>query len=334
MGLPGYEYAPQGGFSDNVSFAKQYSGLSYLRFWFKIWRGYLSADRRLRRTLRLKKCFYGPFKGEFGHFLAHNLPFISYLHSKGVAIYYCGMELHKPFLVDEEGKSIVAEYFPIRDFFGEVAANANETVPPDDVQQEIDKFEKLAQKDTSIPFWNIGDKYYYWFIHRNWMLKGPYMKTYNLEKVYSKQKEKAAVIFPRKKGAVSTENNGGPWDYMDIAKAISPYFDKVYITGHPSLSADLQSEGNIIACLSKDNKVILETAAKSQLLITQHSGVNNLGEYTNNQVLIIFNGKPPIGSLQNTLRFRPYIGTKHQLDYAFTKEEIVQYAKNFTFKPN
>ena len=329
-----YRYAPKGDFSDNKFFAKQYSGLKRLRFWFKIWRGYAAANRRLSRTLQLKKCYYGPFKGEFGHFLAHNLPFLSYLHSKGVKIQYCGMELHKPFLVDETGESIIEKYYPLRDFFGEVIANANETIPPADVQKEIDKFITITKQHPSTPFWNIGDNFYYWFIQRNWLLSGPYMKTYNLEKAYGKDKEKAAVIFPRKKGAAFTENNGGPWDYMDIAKSISPYFDKVYITGHPSLSTELQSEGNIEVCLSKDNTVILEKCAKSQLIITQHSGVNNIGEYTNNQVLIIYNGEPPIGSLQNTLRFRPYIGTKYDLNYAFSIPEIAEYVKNFTFKQN
>jgi hypothetical protein len=327
-----YTYAPKGDFSDNKHFAKQYKGLQRIKFWAKIYKGYAEADKKLKQTLALKKCYYGPFKGEFGHFLAHNLPFISYLHSKGVKIYYCGMELHKPFLVDESGNTIVEQYFPLRDFFAEVAPNSNSTVPPADVQQEIDKFNTLANK-SGLPFWNIDDDFYYWFIHRNWMLKGPYMKTYDLEKTYGKGKQKSAVIFPRKKGAANSPNNGGPWDYMEVARKISPYFQKVYITGHPALSADLSSEGNIEVCLSKDNKVILEKCANSQLIITQHSGVNNIGEFTNNKVLIIYNGKPPIGSLQNTLRFRPYIGTKFDLDYAFTMEEIVEYAKNFTFKP-
>ncbi|MGP8217527.1 MAG: hypothetical protein ACLQQ4_18305 [Bacteroidia bacterium] len=331
---PDYKYAPKGDFSDNKFFAKQYSGIKRLQFWFKIWRGYMAADARLKKTLRLKKCYYGPFKGEFGHFLAHNLPFLSYLYSKGVQIYYCGMELHRPFLVDENGESIIAHYYPLRDFFGEVSPTSNNTVPPADVQAEISKFMETAEKDPSVPFWNIDDEFYYWFIQRNWLLKGPYMKTHNLEKVYGKGKEKAAVIFPRKKGTGYSNNHGGAWDYMDIARVVSPYFDKVYITGHPSLSAELKPEGNIEVCLSNNNKVILEICAKSQLIITQHSGVNNLGEYTNNKVLIIYNGKPPIGSLQNTLRFRPYIGTRHDLDYAFSKEEIIEYAKNFTFKPN
>lgn len=328
-----HRYAPKGNYLDNTSFARQYSGISWLKFWFKIYKEYFVAYKKLYKTLKLKKCYYGPFKGEFGHFLAHNLPFLVYLHSKGVKIYYCGMELHKPFLVDEKGTAITHQFIPLRDFFAEIPPTTNNTIPPSDVQDEINKFISEANK-SKLPFWNINDDFYYWFIHRNWIMKGPFMKTYNLEKVYAKEKEKSAVIFPRKKGATTSKNNGGPWDYVAIARAISPYFHKVYITGHPSLSADLKSEGNIEVCLSKDNRVILETCAKSQLIITQHSGVNNLGEYTNNKVLIIYNGTPPIGSLQNTLRFRPYIGQKHDLDYAFTMEEIVEYAKNFTFKPN
>jgi hypothetical protein len=319
-----------GDYSDNRHFAKQYKGLLRLLFWLRIGIGYFKAYIKLRYTLASKECWYGPFKGEFGHFLAHNLPFLMYLHSKGVKIHYCGMELHKPLLVDESGKSILAEYFPLRDFFPEVPPHGNSTEPPADVKQEIDRFENKA----GYPFWNIGDDFYYWFIHRNLLLKGPYMKTCRLEKVYGTKKEKNAVIFPRKKGATSSDNNGGPWDYMDIARAVSPYFQKVYITGHPSMSLDYKPEGNIEICVSADNKVILEKCSNSQLIITQHSGVNNLGEYTNTKVLIIYNGKPPIGSLQNTLRFRPYIGTRHELDYAFSLPEIIAYAKNFTFKPN
>jgi hypothetical protein len=322
---------PKGDYSDNRHFARQYKGIAWVKFWLKIWKGYREADRKLKETLQKKECWYGPFKGEFGHFLAHNLPFLMYLHSKGVKIHYCGMELHNPFMVDENGNSIVVSFYPLRDFFPEIAPSGNSIEPPADVRQEINKFEAQA----ATPFWNIGDNFFYWFILRNWLLKGPYMKAYSLDKVYGKGgKTKSAVIFPRKIGAATSDNNGGPWDYLAIARAISPYFEKIYITGHPSMSADYKSEGNIEVCLSSDNRVILEECAVSQLIITQHSGANNIGEYTNNKVLIIFNGKPPIGSLHNTLRFRPYIGTRHELDYAFTLQEIVDYAKSFSFKPN
>src|SRR5205823_14480788 len=114
-----------------------------------------------------KICYYGPFKGEFGHFLAHTLPFLMYLHKKGVKIRYCGMELHKPFLVDESGKSIISEFTPLRDFFAEVPPNSNTVVPPADVQKVISEWTKEAE-NSRLPFWNIGDDFYYWFIHRHW----------------------------------------------------------------------------------------------------------------------------------------------------------------------
>ncbi|NNM93874.1 MAG: hypothetical protein HKL88_00240 [Bacteroidia bacterium] len=318
-----------GEYSDNRHFAKQYKGLPWLTFWLKVGIGFACAYIKLWYTILVKKCSYGPFKGEFGHFLAHNLPFLMYLHIKGVKINYCGMELHKPFLVDESGNSIISEFTPLRDFFSEVRPSGNSTKPPADVQEVIKAFENKSK----YPFWNIGDEFYYWFIHRNFLIKGPYMKTYNLEKVYGGHKDRNVVIFPRKQETFS-DNNGGPWDYMEIARAVSPYFKNVYITGHPAMSVDFKSEGNIELCLSGDNRIILEKCSNSQLIITPHSGVNNLGEYTNTKVLIIYNGKPPIGSMQNTLRFRPYIGSRHDLDFAFSLSEIITYAKSFNFKPN
>ncbi len=318
-----------GEYSDNRHFARQYKGFPWMIFWMKIGIGYLETYLKLGYTLITKECWYGPFKGEFGHFLAHNLPFLMYLHSKGVKIHYCGMELHKPLLMDENGDTILAEFMPLRDFFQEVRPSGNSTIPPPDVQREIEAFRKKAK----YPFWNIGNDFYYWFIHRNLLIKGPYMKTYNLEKVYGRNKDRNVVIFPRKQGVEFSLNNGGPWDYMEVARAVSPYFKKVFITGHPSMCLDYTPENNIELCLSEDNRTILEKCAGSQLIITPHSGVNNIGEYTNTKVLIIYNGKPPIGSLQNTLRFRPYIGSRHNLDFAFSIFEIAAYAKSFNFKP-
>src|SRR4051812_19263130 len=95
---------PQG-LSDNVTFCRQaeFKGIEWLKFWIKIYLNYRKADRRLAKTLKKKICYYGPFKGEFGHMTAHTMPFLMYLHQHGVKIIYCGMELHKPFLVDESG---------------------------------------------------------------------------------------------------------------------------------------------------------------------------------------------------------------------------------------
>ena len=120
-----------------------------------------------KKALKDKECYYGPFKGEFGHFLLHNLPFLMHLHGQGVKIHYCGLALHKPFLIDENGNSIIYQFHELRDFFAETPPRANEVVPPEDVQLKIKDFEKLAS-NSGKAFLNIGEKDLYWFVFRNW----------------------------------------------------------------------------------------------------------------------------------------------------------------------
>jgi hypothetical protein len=318
--------------SDNATFEKQnnYNIIQRLKFRWRVRKEWKRTEKRLEDTLRLKKCYVGPFKGEFGHMTAHTAPFLMYLHKNGVQIIYCGMELHKPLLVDENRKSIIHEFRALRDFFAEVGPRGNSTEPPDDVKAEIRKFEIEAEQ-SGLPFWNIGDNFYYWFIHRNWLLDG-HTFMYDLEKAYQTNKENSVCIFPRTKGAAFAKNNGERCDYEQVIAAVQPYFDKVYICGHPSQCATLKVSGNAELCVSTDNSVMLEKCANSRLIITQHSGVNNIGEYTNTKVLIIYKGGKEIddiGSIYNTLRFRPSIGTKHPLSFAFSLEQITGFAKEF-----
>lgn len=290
-------------------------------------KAYRDINSFYTKALKDRECYYGPFKGEFGHFLLHNLPFLSHLHQQGVKINYCGMALHKAFLVDDKGNSILHSYHELRDFFAEVPSSSNETIPPEDVQKEIDLFTKKAL-NSGKAFLNIADKNMYWYVFRNWQLKKGRQHVYNIEPVYQTKKENACVIFPRKKGNATTPNNGGPWDYLELARVVSPYFDKVYITGHPSMSAELQSEGKIEVRLSTDNKVVIETCCNAGLIITQHSGAVHLGCYTNTEVLLIFNGKPPIKGLIDTLRFRKNL-TSQQINYAFSHQQIIDFVKSF-----
>lgn len=316
--------------SDNVSFARNYKGLARLRFWLKVWRGNRAAEWRLRRTLKKKICYFGPFKGEFGHMTAHTAPFLMYLHKHGVKIIYCGMEVHKPLLVDDNRNSIIHDFRPLRDFFKEVSPRGNSTEPPEDVQESIRLFTKEAE-ESGLPFWNIGDNFYYWFIHRNWILNG-YTYTYDLKKAYGTRSENSVCIFPRSKGASFAKNNGERWDYREVIEAVKPYFEKVYICGHPSQCESLEVSGNVELCVSTDNSLMLEKCANSKLIITQHSGVNNIGEYTGTKVLIIYKGGEKIsdiGSIYNTLRFRPSIGTHYPLSFAFSLEQISTFARNF-----
>ena len=317
--------------SDNKTFAKQYGFFARMRFWLKVARGYRAANKKLEETIRKGVCYYGPFKGEFGHMTAHTAPFLMYLHKKGVKIIYCGMELHLPLLVDDQKKSIIHEFHPLRDFFAEVSPRTNATVPPADVIAEIEKFNKLAEH-SGYPFWNIGDDFYYWFIHRNWLLRG-HTSVYDLQKAYQTKDENSVCIFPRSKGGATSKNNGERWDYQELIKTVSPYFDKVYICGHPSQCESIQASGNVELCVSTNNAVMLEKCANSKLIITQHSGINNIGEYTNTKVLIIYKGGKTIsdiGSIYNTLRFRPSIGKHFPLSFAFSLEQITEFAKGFS----
>lgn len=326
---------PDAPLSDVESYIRhnKLSGFALFRFRFRIRKVKRATDKRLKETLLKKECFYGPFKGEFGHFLAHTLPFLTYLHKQGVKIRYCGMKLHSPFLVDEYGQSIIHEFIELRDFFGEISPRSNSTVPPADVRVKIDEFKACAEK-SGLPFWNIDDDFYYWFIHRNWLLERNVTSAYRLDKFYwGKPKENAVCLFPRSKGAASSDNNGGPWDYPELIKTIQPYFEKVYVCGHPSQVLNLECSGNVEMSITADNSVILEKCSRSSLIITQHSGVNNLGEYCNTPVLIIYNGNGPIGSMQNTIRFRPYIAGNgkrelHPLSFAFTIQEVVDFVRN------
>lgn len=279
-----------------------------------------------RKALRDKECYYGPFKGEFGHLLLHTTPFLMYLYKRGVKIHFCGLEIGKPFLIDDKGNSIIYKFYPLRDFYAEVPPSMNIVTPPPDVQKEIEAFQQIA-RSSGKGYLNIADHDMYWFVFRNWQLRGrQYM--YPLQRFYKTSDERSCVIFPRKKGNAYTPNNGGPWDYMRIARLVSPYFDKVYITGHPSMSADMQSEGNIEVCVSADNHVVLEKCSNASLIITQHSGAVHMGSYANTKVLMIFNGKLPVRGLADTLRYRANLSTE-PVDYALSYEEIEDYVKSF-----
>lgn len=303
------------------------------------WKGVIGYDRMVRRSkrklnafyseaLKKKECYYGPFKGEFGHFLLHNLPFLTHLYKNGVKIHYCGMQLHQPFLVDESGNSIIYEWTPLRDFFAEAKPMANETILPPDVEEKVETFKKAAQK-SGLPFLDISEKDLYWFVFRNWQLKGK-QDIFDLSKVYSKKPERLCVIFPRKKGSALSPNNGGPWDYAEIATRVSPFFDKVYLVGHPSLSAEVETNGNIELRVSANNAETLRYCAEAELIITQHSGAVHLGAYVHTPVLIIFNGHPPIKGLIDTIRFRKNLEAQ-PLHYAFDLMEIENFVREGKF---
>ena len=294
-----------------------------------IWQSYITIKRFYRKALKQKDCYYGPFKGEFGHFLLHNLPFLVHLHKKGVKIHYCGMELHKPFLIDEKGDSIIHEWFPLPDFFAESAPAANETILPERLKGIVEDFKNKARREGK-PLLDISKNNMYWYVFRNWQLEDK-QSVYVLSKVSGGKKENTCVIFPRKKGGKTTPNNGEPWDYSEIARLVSPYFDRVFLVGHPSFSAEVTTHGNIELKVSSDNADTLKYCANASLIITQHSGAVHLGAYVKTPVLIIFKGQPPVKGLMDTVRFRKNL-TAQSLNYALNMQEIENFVASGIYK--
>ena len=301
--------------------------LAKISFWRKVYQGYSEAQALMDASIKAGECYYGPFKGEFGNFLSYVLPFISYLHKQGVKIHYCGMGIHKPLMKASNGENLHHTFFELRDFFKEVSPRTNATVPPDDVQASIREYEQEA-KASGLPYWDIGDHFFYWFVLRTWAPSRGFYHTYELDKVYQSQKENSVAIFPRRKGAKGSNNNGAEWDYEELAHAVSPYFDKVYVVGHPAQSLHFSSKGKVEVCISADNSVMLEKVSNSSLIITQHSGTTYIGEYTDTPTLMIYKGDPPIGSLGNTLYFKEHMRNVYPYSFAYSMEEVLQFCEN------
>lgn len=286
-------------------------------------------------TFRKKECYFGPFTGEFGHLLGHNLPFISYLHSKGVKVHFCGMEIHRPFFVDENGNEIVTSYLSIRDFFNESLPNCNTAAGPDDITTITTNFIATA-KASHLPYWDNSNFEYYFNFFRWWILRKKYLKAYDLSKIYKTANLDSVVIFPRRLNPTSEankqlQNNGEVWDYFQVAKIASEYFEKVYVIGHPSFSdVNFDSFENVEVRITNDNSQIIEMCANSKLIVSQHSGSVYLGEYTDTPVLIIYKGGRVIGDIEITKQFKAGLGRKHEFSYAFGYNELESHFKAMT----
>ncbi len=297
---------------------------------------WIRSTRRYFFTRLFKKCYYGPFTGEFGHLLGHNLPFIAHLYSRGIKVEFCGLEIHQPFFREDKGQMIVSDYLQIRDYFSESAPDCNTAPEPKDVKAITTNFIKRAKKSI-LPYWDNNSQDYYFNYFRWWVLKNKYNKARDLSKIYKTKEERSVVIFPRKWNAnfpdavaKQLKNNGENWDYLEMVKKISPFFDKIYVIGHPVFSAvDFGSFDNIEVALTNDNAFILEKCSNSRLIISQHSGTVYLGEYTNTQVLIIFKGGTEIGDIEITKQFKKGLGEKFPFDYAFSVNDIINYVKKY-----
>ena len=119
---------------------------------FKLFRWKLKFRLLYFFSIITRHCWYGPFTGEFGHLLGHNLPFVAHLYSKGVKINFCGLEIHKPFFVDEKGQPVVSKYISIRDFFSEAAPDCNTADAPADVEAATRQFLADIKKSADLGY--------------------------------------------------------------------------------------------------------------------------------------------------------------------------------------
>jgi len=289
------------------------------------------ANRKINhfheKTLEGKECYIGPFWGEFGNFLLHFLPYVSFLHKNGVKVNICSLENYLPLMIDDNGNNIYNQCVPLRMFFKEVYPQANKVTPPADVQKMYDEFKKTAE-ESGKPFLDLTDDMFYWYVYKNWQLKGR-QYIYPLEKVVKDNNVTGnnVTLFPRRRSTAYTPNNGEPIDYMKLAEAIAPYFDNVFITGHPAMSAEVYEKGNIKVKLSENNIDVLKCCANSSLIVTQHSGAMHLGNYVNVPVALIFKGKLPVKGLDDSMRFRENIGRRN-IYVALNEEQLISFVKD------
>lgn len=300
-----------------------------LKFGYILFSSWYKVSTFHRKALKQKECYIGPFWGEFGNFLLHFLPYVSYLHKNGVKLHICCLENYLPFLIDDKGQKIYEDCIVLRDFFAEVRPSGNKVDPPADIKKNYEEFKGKALQSGKA-FLDLSDADLYWYVFRNWQLDGR-QYLYPIENTLKDKtaQQNNAVIFPRKKGAAYTPNNGESWDYMKLAKSISPYFDNVFITGHPLMSSEIKEEGNIRACLSTDNRVIMQCCANSSLILTQHSGAMHMGHYVNVPVLLIFKGTLPIKGLDDSNRFIKNI-QRQKVYIAIGEDEVIDFVKHKT----
>lgn len=310
--------------------SKGYRGLNIagkIKFTLILRGAYNKVNSFHKGALKHKTCYIGPFWGEFGNFLLHFLPYVSFLYKNGVKVNICCLENYLPLLIDDEGNKLYNECIPLRMFFKEVYPAGNRVTPPADVEAKYEEFRKVAVS-SGMPFLDLTDDNLYWFVYKNWQLEGR-QYGYHLEKLFkdSSVTGNNVTLFPRRKSAGYTINNGDPIDYMKLAESISPYFDNVFITGHPSMSAQVYEKGNIRVKLSENNIDVLKCCANSSLIVTQHSGAMHLGQYVNVPVALIFKGKLPVKGLDDSNRFIQNI-QRSNVYIALTEEQLVNFVRD------
>jgi len=289
-----------------------------ITYYFKVIKGFIKSYILLIKTIYKGECYFGPFVGEFGHLLSHIIPFITYLHSKGVRIHYCGPSIHKPYFVDQYGNPITYTYFELRDFYKEVSPVCNNQVFPKDVKSLVDNF-CIDASNSNLPFWDIREIFYYWDVFCKWEYFNNFVSIYKHPKVNTSQK--SVVLFARKKGSYSTVR-GEDWDFQSVVDNIKNLVDKVYILGHPAFSYDIKSEKNVEVLLTSDNSITIDICKKANLIINQLSGTHYLGVYYDTPVILLLKGKIDYSNIKKDSKYRKLLGEKRDFIFVHNLNEL------------
>jgi hypothetical protein len=282
--------------------------------------GFTKAYFLLLRSILQKKCYFGPFVGEFGHLLSHIVPFISYLHSKGIKVYYCGPAIHKPFFYDNMGNLIVESYLELRDFYNEVLPNANDQNYPEDVELDILRFVKSA-KSSHLAFWDIRNSRFYFNVFCKWEYFNSFVKIYSKRQSSFESSESNVVVFARNKGSYSPVR-GDDWNFQELVDYIKDFVDRVYVLGHPAFSHDIQGNENVEVILTNDNSIIIEKCLKSKFIINQLSGTHYLGLYCNTRVILLLKGHIDYSNVNKDFKYRKKLGPNYDWSIVNSLESL------------
>lgn len=303
---------------------RHYSGFEKVTLPLFFLRQHLRYERILTHAIKGKEIWVGPAYPEFGHVLLHLLPFLSYCRHKLEIrkFHICANEVYLPYFQTILGDDHLV-FYPLKDRISSISPQSNR-VPKASLDEESSQLFQRTKIHNC--HFDLSDQKAYWNVFRNWTLAMGYQFLPIAEKPQARNEGINFVLFPRKKGASTTENNGGPWDYAEIAKMLSKC-GSLTVAGHPDLSytngfADIPN-----LSFAWNNEEIIKATRKADLVITQHSGACILGDYFGVDTLIIFNGEPPIKGLEETYRFRRLI-KKGKFYFAFSLLEIDGFLKN------
>jgi hypothetical protein len=286
---------------------------------------YVITDLKVKKAIWFKeKVYLGPFVGEFGNFLGHTLPLIGYLSKNGVEVHFCGLELFRPFCVDDNGIETVI-FYPLRDIFMETTMGTNFGAMPADVQQEINLFyEEAATRGVLI---DLRDNFFYWFVFRDFVAKGSAffyaIKENNITPFESNTR--SCVLFPRSKGAKESKNNGQEWDYDEVITSLVDSFDKIYVLGHPAFVKNVRPHPKVELKFSNDNKELVKICSNADCIISQHSGVIYLSTLFQVPYVLLYKGgsvPSEIGSLNNTLYYLNSVKKPYQIEFCYDLKNL------------